>query len=124
MGGRVARNLQGRLQVTLVARVSVNPAKEGRTEKICIVDPHPEGGQGIAQGGTGIFVDPIQFIQDIVPGADCHGEVSRFPILLVCIQQGIGNKRGADEIRGPGRNDNRPRLPWKAVTPAPVCSVL
>ena len=39
---------------------------------------------------------------------------------FVCIQKGIGHKGRADQVGRPAGNDDGPRLPGKAVAPAPV----
>ena len=119
-GRRVADHLHRGLEGLLVAGVPVELAQKGGTQEVRVVDLRAHALQGVAEGGRAVCIRPVELLQDVLAGAVGHVQEPRFAGFLVGIQQGIGHKGRADQVGLPAGNDDGPRLPGKAIAPAPV----
>src|SRR4051794_39919302 len=73
----------------------------------------------ITEPAVSAWFRPKKISQQIVSCAHRHLQMTIITMLLVHIQQALGNERCADQVWLASRHQSRARLPRKAIAPAP-----
>src|SRR5258708_17242752 len=101
---------------TCALPISVCTAQQGGSKEVGIVDFAANGGERIAEASRTTF-GPIELVENVLCCTQSHVQAPRIAAVVICVEERVCDERRADQVGRPRGDDNRARLPGKAVTP-------